>query len=87
MVYLGVCSAVIGYEVVLGVVRVQDYFTAYYIRYVHSRLIPNIRGSQGGGGGGWGVLHCRSKKEHQGGSPEVKTVGGGGGGGCWVCSN
>ncbi len=33
LVYLAVCSTVIGYEVVLGVVRVQDYYRTYNTRY------------------------------------------------------
>jgi len=32
LLYLGVGMAVIGYEAVLGVVRVQDYFKAKYTR-------------------------------------------------------
>ncbi len=34
LVYLAVCSTVIGYEVVLGVVRVQDYYRTHYTRYI-----------------------------------------------------
>ncbi len=30
MVYVAICSAVIGYEVVLGIVRVQDYYRKRY---------------------------------------------------------
>lgn len=32
LIYMAVCSTVIGYEAVLGIVRVQDYYRARYAR-------------------------------------------------------
>lgn len=34
LLYTGACAIIIAYEFVLGVVRVQDYFQAYYARCV-----------------------------------------------------
>ncbi len=41
LVYMAVCCAVIGYEVVLGIVRVQDYYTMRYVALsgVHGCLL------------------------------------------------
>lgn len=33
--YLGVAATVIGYETVLGTVRIQDYYRAKYTRWVN----------------------------------------------------
>ena len=34
-VFVGICSVILAYEVILGIVRTTDYYEAHYHRCVH----------------------------------------------------